>query len=116
ISFEAPELIFISSLPVNNAYDVSVELDRIELTFLGDLAWAEEGRSPEVREGSNIIASEASIDEDTMIIELKQQLQYDTLVTVTVFADSIIGLTEDKKISFTTERDPSTLNTYHVHY
>ena len=116
ISFQAPELVLASSVPAAGEHNVSTELSEIRLNFIGELIWDDASQLPVLQSADTSVAVEAGIDEGAVIIKLLEKLSYHTTYTMTLPAGSIKNLAEDKTITFTTEKDPSTMNTYNIHY
>ncbi|MFC6333732.1 type I pullulanase [Paenibacillus septentrionalis] len=116
ITFEVPELVLTGTSPVNQAQNVSVSLNRIAFSFLGEVAWGDTDIIPTVSANEQPIPINASLEADAVVLELLEPLSYDTTYTAILPAGSIANLAENKVITFTTEKDPNTLNSYHIHY
>jgi len=116
ISFQEPELVLTGTVPTMNANDVSIELSEVRLNFFGELSWDDAGQLPVVQSGDKSVAVEAGIEDGAVVIKLLEKLSYNTTYTMTMPAGTIKNLAEDKIITFTTEKDPSTMNSYNIHY
>lgn len=111
VVYQEQPLAICSSTPANNAKDVSVDLNEITVVFNKDVVLED----AELATISNIEAV-AAAEGKTLTFSLAESLSYNTVYTVTIAAGALSGQTIDQTITFRTEHDPETLNTYNVHY
>lgn len=100
-----------SSTPSNDATDVSIDLEEVSIKFNQDINVLDDSL-PSIAG----IATNVTTSTDTITFEIEDSLAYNTSYTATIPAGTIEGVTTAQNVTFRTEHDPTTLNTYNIHF
>ncbi|HIW34503.1 MAG TPA: type I pullulanase [Candidatus Paenibacillus intestinavium] len=111
ITFEQMPISICSSTPSNDAKDVSIGLEEVSIKFNQDITILDDSL-PSIAG----IATNVTTSTDTLTFELVDSLAYNTSYTATIPVGTIEGATTAHNVTFRTEQDPTTLNTYNIHY
>ncbi|MCR8657151.1 type I pullulanase [Paenibacillus endoradicis] len=113
IAFGQTPIAICSSTPSNNAIDVSIDLEEVSIKFNQDITILDDSLPSIAGIKTNVTASTPT---DTITFELVDSLAYNTSYTATIPVGTIEGVTTAQNVTFRTEQDPTTLNTYNIHY
>lgn len=111
IAFGQTPIAICSSTPSNDAKDVSINLEKVSIKFNQDITVLDDSLPSIAGVATNVTASS-----DTITFELVDSLAYNTSYTATIPVGTIQGVTTAQNVTFHTEHDPTTLNTYNIHY